>query len=132
MKKFIKIHKDPLPFFSISNVVYKIEYKDCHVTYIGQLKTRIAEHRYHIRWNSSTRSIITHCAQKNLIGSMMSELRFTVWTSYGNTSKSIKIFSLISQKTTWCIRSCAEIVKLLILDKRADNRRQESPNIETT
>jgi len=35
---------------------------DCNVSYVGQmgrqLKSRIAEYRNHIRWNTSTRSVI--------------------------------------------------------------------------
>ena len=37
--------------------------KDCDASYVGQtdrqLKTRITEHRNYIRWNTSTRSVIT-------------------------------------------------------------------------
>ncbi|KAG5329140.1 TF2H3 factor, partial [Acromyrmex charruanus] len=40
LHEFIKVHKDPLPHEKKSNVVYKI-----------------AEHRNHIRWNTTTHSI---------------------------------------------------------------------------
>ncbi|KYN09092.1 hypothetical protein ALC57_18803 [Trachymyrmex cornetzi] len=63
MNNFIKVHKDPLPKESKRNVVYKIKCNDYDSTYVGQtkrkLKTRINEHRSHIRWNTSSRSVIT-------------------------------------------------------------------------
>jgi len=41
--------KDKLPQWSHTNVVYKIECKDCDASYVGQtsrmLKTRIKEHK---------------------------------------------------------------------------------------
>ncbi|KYN37007.1 hypothetical protein ALC56_08798 [Trachymyrmex septentrionalis] len=62
-KKYIKVHKDVYPQTSKNNVVYKISCNDCDATYVGQtgrkLKTRIAEHRNHIRYNTSARSVIT-------------------------------------------------------------------------
>lgn len=67
LNKFIKIQKDPRPHLSRNNVVYKITRNDCDASYVGQtsrqLKTRIAEYRNHIRWN--TRSVITEhiCAK---------------------------------------------------------------------
>ena len=51
------------PHTSKNNVVHKISYRDCDASYVGQtgrkLKTRIAEHRNHIRYNTSARSVIT-------------------------------------------------------------------------
>jgi len=53
----IKIQKDPRLYMIRNNVVYKIMCKDCDVLYVGQtgrqLKTRMSEHRNHIRWNTS-------------------------------------------------------------------------------
>ena len=47
----------------MKNVVHKIMCKDCDASYVGQsgrkLKTRIAEHRNHINWNTSIHSVIT-------------------------------------------------------------------------
>jgi len=58
----IKEHKDTLPNLSQKNVVYKLSCKDCDAIYIGQacrkLKTRINEHRNHIRRNTNTESVI--------------------------------------------------------------------------
>ncbi|KYN06950.1 hypothetical protein ALC62_02072, partial [Cyphomyrmex costatus] len=63
MRKYIKVQKDVRPHTSRNNVVYKIQCNDCDASYVGQtsrqLKTRIAEHRNHIRYNTSTRSVIT-------------------------------------------------------------------------
>ena len=63
LKKYIKVHKDVHPHTSKNNVVYKISCNDCDATYVGQtgrkLKTRIAEHRNHIKYNTSARSVIT-------------------------------------------------------------------------
>ena len=51
IKKFIRIQKDELLTLSHSNVVYKINCKDCNASYMGQtsriLKARIKEHRNH-------------------------------------------------------------------------------------
>ena len=51
------------PHTSKNNVVYKISCRDSDASYVGQtgrkLKTRIAEHRNHIRHNTSARSVIT-------------------------------------------------------------------------
>ncbi|KYQ53643.1 hypothetical protein ALC60_02916 [Trachymyrmex zeteki] len=61
--KYIKVQKDKCPPTSKRNVVYKISCNNCDVSYVGQtgrqLKTRIAEHRNHIKYNTSTRSVIT-------------------------------------------------------------------------
>jgi len=63
MNKFIKVLKDPLPTLSHSNVVYRINYAHCEASYVGQtrrlLKSRIEEHRSHIRRNTSQISVIT-------------------------------------------------------------------------
>ncbi|XP_018346175.1 PREDICTED: uncharacterized protein LOC108750859 [Trachymyrmex septentrionalis] len=63
------VHKDPLLRDKKSNVVYKISCKSCDVSYVGQmcrqLKSRITEHKNHIRWNISIRNVITkHRLQK--------------------------------------------------------------------
>ncbi|KYN03677.1 hypothetical protein ALC62_05373 [Cyphomyrmex costatus] len=63
LRKYIKVHKDPLDSLSKTNVAYKINCNDCNASYVGQtgrrLKTRITEHRNHIRRNTSSRSVIT-------------------------------------------------------------------------
>ncbi|KYM94743.1 hypothetical protein ALC62_14621, partial [Cyphomyrmex costatus] len=63
MGKCIKVQKDSLSHTSKSNVVYRIQCNDCDASYVGQtgrqLKTRINEHRSHIRHNTSNRSVIT-------------------------------------------------------------------------
>ena len=63
MGKYIRVQKDSCPSTSKSNVVYKILCNDCDASYVGQtgrqLKTRIAEHRNHIRHKASARSVIT-------------------------------------------------------------------------
>ena len=65
LSKYIKVQKDICPHTSKSNVIYKISCKNCDVSYVGQtgrkLKTRIAEHRNHIRthYNTSGHSVIT-------------------------------------------------------------------------
>ncbi|XP_011866087.1 PREDICTED: uncharacterized protein LOC105561048 [Vollenhovia emeryi] len=63
LRCFIKVHKDPLPTLSRSNVVYKISCKDCNASYVGQtgrlLSTRINEHRKHINRNTKQLSVIT-------------------------------------------------------------------------
>jgi len=63
LNSIIKVHKDILPIYAQSNVVYKICCLHCDATYVGQtrrlLKTRIEEHRSHIRRNTSQSSIIT-------------------------------------------------------------------------
>ncbi|XP_018373120.1 PREDICTED: uncharacterized protein LOC108767647 [Trachymyrmex cornetzi] len=63
INKFVRVHKDRIPDEVKNDVVYKISCNDCNATYVGQtsrqLKTRIYEHRNHIRWNTSARSVIT-------------------------------------------------------------------------
>ena len=62
LRKYIKVHKDLRHYFSKNNVVYKIDCVECDATYVGQtdtkLKTRVNEHKNHIR-NMSTRLVIT-------------------------------------------------------------------------
>ena len=57
------MQKDICPHTSKNNVVYKISCNNCDASYVGQtsrkLKTRIAEHRNHIRYNTPARSVIT-------------------------------------------------------------------------
>ena len=49
--------------FSQSNLVYKIDCKDCDASYVEQtsrcLKTHISEHRNHINRNTIQHSVIT-------------------------------------------------------------------------
>jgi len=63
LSKFIKIHKDFLPFSLRCNVVYQIDCLDCDASYVGQTKrmlhTKVGEHRSHIRRNSAQLSVIT-------------------------------------------------------------------------
>jgi len=62
LNKFIKVHKNPLPVASRSNVVYKINCQNCDASYVEQTKrilnTKISEHRNHIRRNSLQASVI--------------------------------------------------------------------------
>lgn len=57
------MQKDVLPNNHKKNVVYKIMCKNCDASYVGQtgrkLKTRITEHRNHIKWNTNSHSVIT-------------------------------------------------------------------------
>ncbi|XP_070152504.1 uncharacterized protein [Polyergus mexicanus] len=63
LKKFIRVQNDILHNEMRNNVVYKITCKDCNASYVGQtnrlLKTRIAEHKNHIRKNTAQHSVIT-------------------------------------------------------------------------
>ncbi|XP_070169669.1 uncharacterized protein [Polyergus mexicanus] len=63
LKKFIRVQKDRLHNEMRNNVVYKITCKNCNASYVGQtsrlLKTRIAEHKNHIRKNTAQHSVIT-------------------------------------------------------------------------
>ena len=63
LNKIIKVHKDPLPDSSQSNIVYKINCLDCDASYVGQsgrqLNTRVKEHKSHIIRNNPNRSVIT-------------------------------------------------------------------------
>jgi len=68
LRNIIKTHKDPLSNLYKKNVVYKLNCNNCEATYVGQtkrqLKTRIAEHRNHIKRNMST--FCDHRSQNNL------------------------------------------------------------------
>jgi len=61
--RIIKAQKDTLPVCSNKNVVYKLNCKDCNVTYIGQTKrrlnTRIMEHKKDINKINGKHSVIT-------------------------------------------------------------------------
>ena len=61
--RFIRGHKDVRPKLFHTNVVYKIDCRDCEASYMGQtgrcLKTRINEHKNHIIWNTTQHSVIT-------------------------------------------------------------------------
>jgi len=63
LRNNIKAHKDPLLNLYKKNVVYKLNCNNCKAIYVGQtkrqLKTRIVEHRNHIKRNKSTYSVIT-------------------------------------------------------------------------
>ncbi|XP_018337091.1 PREDICTED: uncharacterized protein LOC108745430 [Trachymyrmex septentrionalis] len=63
MDKYIRVQKDTCPRTSKSNVVYKILCNNCDASYVEQtgrqLKTRIAEHRNHVRHKASAHSVIT-------------------------------------------------------------------------
>jgi len=61
LNKFIKVLKDPLSF--LIPFVYRINCAHCKASYVGEkrrlLKSRIEEHRNHIRRNTSQISVIT-------------------------------------------------------------------------
>ncbi|XP_018313144.1 uncharacterized protein [Mycetomoellerius zeteki] len=63
LREFIRVYEDPLLREKKSNVVYKISCKGFDASYVGhmcrQLKSRVTEHKNHIRWNTSTRNVIT-------------------------------------------------------------------------
>lgn len=63
MNNLIKTYKDSLKNINKCNIIYKIDCKNCDASYVGQtgrqLQTRVKEHRNHIRWNSTNRSVIT-------------------------------------------------------------------------
>jgi len=64
MRNFVKVHKDPLPIYDSMDVIYKLNCIDCDASYVGQtgrqLRTRINEHRCHIKRNTNTQSVITN------------------------------------------------------------------------
>jgi len=68
LNSIIKVHKDKLPTFSHSNVIYKIRCLQYSASYIGQtcrlLKIRIDEHRSHIRRNTDQNSVINELSLK--------------------------------------------------------------------
>jgi len=59
----IKGQKDNIPKLLQTNLVYILSCTDCDATYVGQtgrtLKTRISEHRKHIKKTTTTQSVIT-------------------------------------------------------------------------
>ncbi|KYQ51407.1 hypothetical protein ALC60_09486 [Trachymyrmex zeteki] len=64
LSNYIRVQKDKLPHFMFhTDVVYKMECRDCDASYVGQtgrtLKTRISEHRNHINRNTDQKSVIT-------------------------------------------------------------------------
>jgi len=63
MDNIIKVHKDQTEHNYKSNIVYKINCKDCEASYVGQtkrqLKTRTKEHFNNIRLDESRHSVIT-------------------------------------------------------------------------
>ena len=63
MNKFIKTGKDSLSKHEKSGLVYKINCKNCESSYVGQtkrkLKTRIKEHKAHVRKPSSEISVVS-------------------------------------------------------------------------
>ena len=62
LREFIRDHKDVCPKLSYTDVVYKIDCRDCETSYMGQtgyLKTRINKHRNHINWNTTQHSVTT-------------------------------------------------------------------------
>ena len=71
INKFICVQKDELFSFSHSNIVYKINYKDCNASCVGQtdriLKARIKEQMNHINWNTTQHSVIIRCSKKKSI-----------------------------------------------------------------
>lgn len=62
--KFIKLGKDRLTSDEKSNIVYKIDCKDCDMTYIGQskryFKTRKREHKYAIDKQKKDNALFLH------------------------------------------------------------------------
>ncbi|KYN15935.1 hypothetical protein ALC57_11828 [Trachymyrmex cornetzi] len=63
LSSFIKVQKDSLQKTSQTDVVYRINCKECDASYVGQtskcVKIRMAEHRNHINRNTSQSSVIT-------------------------------------------------------------------------
>ena len=61
-REFIRGHKDVCPKLSHTDVVYKIDCRDCEASYVCQtgryLKTRISEHKNHINWNTTKHFVI--------------------------------------------------------------------------
>jgi len=74
LSTLIKPQKDRLSKLSNTNVVYKIvmiNCKDCDASYVGQtgrqLKTRISEHKNHIKWKTSTHSVLLNIGCKGVM-----------------------------------------------------------------
>jgi len=70
LRKYIKTGKDKLEVKDCCDVVYKINCKDCKVSYVGQtkrcFKTRLHEHRTDINKKSGLLSVISqHRLQEN-------------------------------------------------------------------
>ncbi|EFN61751.1 hypothetical protein EAG_05118, partial [Camponotus floridanus] len=63
LNSIVKAHKDAIPKFANTNVIYKIECDNCDASYVGQtgrkLITRINEHRKNINYNTRSQSVIT-------------------------------------------------------------------------
>jgi len=61
--RIIKAQKDTLPIGFNKNVVYKLNCKNCDVSYVGQTKrrlnTRASEHKKDINKKTSNHSVIT-------------------------------------------------------------------------
>jgi len=60
---FNRDYEDVYPKLFHTDIVYKIDCRDCEASYVDQidrcLKTCINEHRNHINWNTIQHSIIT-------------------------------------------------------------------------
>ena len=70
---FNRDYEDVYPKLFHTDIVYKIDCRDCEASYIGQtgrcLKTHINEHRNHINWNTTQHFVITELViNKILIG----------------------------------------------------------------
>ena len=63
LNRFIKVQKDKSISNNHNNVVYKINCKDCDVSYVGQtkrqLRTRLKEHSNNIKLDSSKHSVVS-------------------------------------------------------------------------
>ena len=63
MNNYIKLEKDPLEKFEISNVVYKIPCLDRSKTYVGQtgkmISVRCDEHKKNINLNEKYYNVVT-------------------------------------------------------------------------
>lgn len=63
LDRIIKVQKDKNNISSNSNVIYKINCKDCNASYVGQtkrqLQTRIKEHINNIKLDSAKHSVIS-------------------------------------------------------------------------
>jgi len=63
INKFIRVHKDQTEHTHKKNVVYKIHYKDCDVSYVEQtkrqLRTRVKEHHNNFKLDESKHSVVS-------------------------------------------------------------------------